>query len=266
MKFKRIISVLCIVLTVSVITGCSCSSGNSSKGNSTNNQENQNAQSTDANKTGSENTDAIDILPIEVEYNSSKMVEGTNEPIFIGSYPAFDVKTQGYDKLKEQLYAVSEESKNIVNKELQEAEQEYASNPEYFPIEMQEGAEVLRADKEYTCIVVYTHNYQKGAPHATRESRYYNFKSLSGEVVNYNDIVKDKEKAYELVKSSIEQQIGSSNVINNDDLKKFIYQEGDNYKQKFYLKKDAIVFKYDHYDIAPYAAGMFSAEIPYDQL
>ena len=210
----------------------------------------------------------IDIQITDVECNSQEMAPKETKPAFRGSYPTFAVKTEGYDKLQSLLDDLTKQFKAEVEMERQTAISEYNSgnassyvNGASHWLTIYAGVE--ESTKSITRISV-TKNYYQGGPHPYAESTVYNIESSTGLMVQYDDIVKDKDRAYELVKADVHKQHPGLSIY-EDSLRKYIFQE-DGYKQTFTFDKNYVYFHYDKGDIAMYAALPIEVAIPRAEL
>ena len=103
-----------------------------------------------------------------------------------------------------------------------------------------------------------------GGAHGSHVVQYYNFNVESGKLLNIGDVV-PTEKTQEVLKAMEEQLCKDWEAQNLADLqeKTGITMLGDLYlTNNFLLTGDSIMFLFNQYEIAPYAAGLISVTIP----
>ncbi|MCR5849752.1 MAG: RsiV family protein [Bacteroidaceae bacterium] len=120
-------------------------------------------------------------------------------------------------------------------------------------------------EEEQDSIVSYqtTTDCYLGGAHGSYVVQYYNFDKASGKLLSINDIVPaDKEKA--VLKAMAEQLCEDWEAKDLADLqeKTGITMLGDLYlTDNFLFKGDSILFLFNQYEIAPYAAGLISVTV-----
>lgn len=103
-----------------------------------------------------------------------------------------------------------------------------------------------------------------GGAHGSYVVNYYNFDKKSGKLLDIKDVV-PVGKEPEVLKAMEEQLCKDWEAKDLADLqeKTGITMLGDLYlTNNFLLKNDSILFLYNQYEIAPYAAGLISITIP----
>ena len=120
-------------------------------------------------------------------------------------------------------------------------------------------------EEEQDSIVSYqtTTDCYLGGAHGSYVVQYYNFDKASGKLLSIKDIVPaDKEKA--VLKAMAEQLCEDWEAKDLADLqeKTGITMLGDLYLiDNFLFKGDSILFLFNQYEIAPYAAGLISVTV-----
>ena len=137
------------------------------------------------------------------------------------------------------------------------------------------SVEVIRADAKIFSFVVYDYLYQGGAHGMTGESG-YTFDVATGKQLSHSDFgdeatIKDTAMNY-IIKTIDESTQESKDMLFQDD--GIIAGYEDAIKTSFdgeacpewYLDNRGIVFLFQQYEIAPYAAGIISFTVPYSEL
>lgn len=160
-----------------------------------------------------------------------------------------------------QAYADSTEAEWKV-----ELAERYAESPEYRDILQYyynvEGSPVENGNDSILSYVTQTSVYLGGA-HGSYVVFYYNFDKKTGKLLNIKDFVPaDKEKV--VLKAMEEQLCKDWEAKDLADLqeKTGITMLGDLYlTNNFMVKDDSLLFLFNQYEIAPYAAGLISVTV-----
>ena len=103
-----------------------------------------------------------------------------------------------------------------------------------------------------------------GGAHGSHVVNYYNFDKKSGKLLSIEDVVPAEKEM--LVLMAMEEQLckdWEAEDITDLQEKTGITMLGDLYlTNNFLLKNDSILFLFNQYEIAPYAAGLISVTIP----
>ena len=119
-----------------------------------------------------------------------------------------------------------------------------------FNWEIIKNNEVIYQSNEYISFVNKIYAYTGGA-HGNKLENYYTFSLQNKQLINATDFFKKNscDKIIELQKAVL--------LADRKDLDEF-YVDGFSCLSNFYITKDGVVFHYNQYDIASYAAGYFN--------
>ncbi len=160
--------------------------------------------------------------------------------------------------------------KATINKLYQQAMVEYEySIANDFPIRVFEAYTDYEVTYNQNCTLsLYFDQYEyTGGAHGitTRSSDTWNLQKSRRMELNDLFIVSLDTRAYVIsnIERQIEEQIAAGDDLYFDDYTQLVrkYFKPNN----FYLTEEGAVFYFQHYDIAPYAAGIRNFLIPYDQ-
>lgn len=128
------------------------------------------------------------------------------------------------------------------------------------------SSEVESGYKKYISYVLYFYEFEGGA-HPSSWTKVLNFDATDGKEIVLDDIMKEgyTDILIPLIEAGIARYFEvetMADVIENA----FLFQEDIYVPQNFILSKDKITFIYNRYEIAPYAAGEITVEIPYTDI
>lgn len=118
----------------------------------------------------------------------------------------------------------------------------------------------LKAYKGYIPYRSDTYNYTGGA-HGGRTVLCRNFNFKSGEAASEDDIFKEnyEEKLTALLVEKAVEYVGEENA-------EVLWKEEIKPNGNFVLSKEGILYIFNQYEIAPYAAGVIELDIPWDEV
>ena len=131
--------------------------------------------------------------------------------------------------------------------------------------------EVIRSDSKVFSFLIYDYSFTGGA-HGMTDALGYSFDVATGKQLEIEDFA-DKETitetAISYIISTIDEsdELAKSNLYSDDATGEYAENireafEGDFYPE-YYLSNTGIVFMFQQYSIAPYAAGILSFTVPY---
>ena len=153
--------------------------------------------------------------------------------------------------------------KNFVQQVRDIATQDAAGGVQRVPYEANVTTEVRYQNDEFVSFIVYYYQFTGGA-HGITTFDTYNVDLKNCRLIALADIIKqDDEK---IIKDSILKSIEEKKEeFFEEDAKQLVTNE-DLSKRPFVIEKDGIVFKYNHYEIAPYSTGMPEFKITWNEL
>jgi len=153
--------------------------------------------------------------------------------------------------------------KNFVQQVRDIATQDAAGGVQRVPYEANVTTEVRYQNDEFVSFIVYYYQFTGGA-HGITTFDTYNVDLKNCRLIALADIIKqDDEK---IIKDSILKSIEEKKEeFFEEDAKQLVTNE-DLSKRPFVIEKDGIVFKYNHYEIAPYSTGMPEFKITWTEL
>ncbi|NLH36571.1 MAG: DUF3298 and DUF4163 domain-containing protein [Thermotogaceae bacterium] len=153
--------------------------------------------------------------------------------------------------------------KNFVQQVRDIATQDAAGGVQRVPYEANVTTEVRYQNDEFVSFIVYYYQFTGGA-HGITTFDTYNVDLKNCRLIALADIIKqDDEK---IIKDSILKSIEEKKEeFFEEDAKQLVTNE-DLSKRPFVIEKDGIVFKYNHYEIAPYSTGMPEFKVTWTEL
>lgn len=171
---------------------------------------------------------------------------------------------QGYSTIEETMAALADSMQNEWKQEIAEMyepESEYKETLQYYytiegkPVE-NKREDILSYQANTTCYL--------GGAHGSYVVQYFNFDKKSGKLLTIGDIV-PSEKELPVLMAMEEQLCKDWEAKDLEELqeKTGITMLGDLYlTNNFLVDGDSIIFLFNQYEIAPYAAGLISVTIP----
>jgi hypothetical protein len=127
----------------------------------------------------------------------------------------------------------------------------------------------MRNDDDYLSIYLTYYEYTGGA-HGSHYDLVYNFDMATGERIELKDLFKADADYVALLNKEIQAQIEaiakSNEEIRGEAFNPYTGFQSISDNQQFYITDDSIVVIFGLYEIAPYAAGIPSFEIPFEKL
>lgn len=153
--------------------------------------------------------------------------------------------------------------RNFVQQVRDIATQDAAGGVQRMPYEANVTTEVRYQTNEFVSLIVYYYQFTGGA-HGITTFDTYNVDLKNCKIVTLADVIKKSEER--IIKDSIIKQIEErKEEFFEEDAKQLVTNE-DLSKRPFIIEKDGIVFKYNHYEIAPYSTGMPEFKITWNEL
>jgi len=216
--------------------------------------------------------DDAEKIDIEVNYvtvKSSVINQSTGNPVFVGKYPVFTVKTKGYEKLQNQLNMLSNENKAKVESYMLSEEQKYAGiDTSNYPYDHSYNyyIEIYRSDNNILSFSdgsIYNTLYN-GSPLGGDEMKYtyYNINSKTVEDITSDAFITDIDKASDAIVKEFFLKYPDLRLISESELKKLIMREYNDGTLKYIMYNDFVEFVFEE-DIT---LGRYSVEVPYDEL
>jgi hypothetical protein len=114
-------------------------------------------------------------------------------------------------------------------------------------------------------ILELTNYYFMGGAHGNYGTLYYNFDIRNGQVIEYENFVKDTTAFKAITQEQLTQYISNEPVYQENDLSINDLFWGDDFylPANFKLAKDSIAFIYNPYEAAPYVIGQIEFKVPY---
>lgn len=113
--------------------------------------------------------------------------------------------------------------------------------------------EIKKNTENIVSLTLYFYKYSGGA-HGYYEYVPYNIDMRNGDIVNLQDIFKEKYDYKSVINHEIERQIEE---IEKEQNAQGVYDfKSISENQKFYIKDGSLIIFFDLYEISPYAAGV----------
>ena len=216
--------------------------------------------------------DFISNEKIDFEVGSKQHIVSKPYYTFAGEIPVFSSQTrpelaQELTDLMEKQIVMNEKLIEDDAKHLYEANKEdgFVYPPDIHTVQF----DVKRKDSKYMSLYLSYYAYTGGA-HGTHYDLAYNFDMASGQRMALKDMFKEDVDYVSLLNGEVQGQIDK---IQKD----FVEKNGEGWvpymgfetiaeDQHFYLTKDSLVIFFGLYEIAPYAAGIPTFEIPFTNI
>lgn len=194
--------------------------------------------------------------------NGTKIATGHRDIVRLS--PATDISnvdmTQIFSKLNKSLNSLMDKNKREYESEFNSMKEYYTGDDEameiYLPFFMEQEVSITRADSTVLSIAVSNSEFTGGA-HPNYGISCYVFDSNSGRELTLSDVIKDKKGLADKIMKAIDPQVDL--MVDKD----FFVSGVENDTLQFMLDQVGITFYFSPYDIAPYAAGVVTATIPY---
>ena len=113
-----------------------------------------------------------------------------------------------------------------------------------------------------------------GGAHHNQWSRWMNFDTMSGKQLTLEEVFLPSAKTHieklllDMLICMQAEQYSEENITSLEDLQKLGFLQMTNMyiPDNFLLGKEAVLFLFNRYDIAPYAAGEIIIEVPYEKI
>ena len=177
-----------------------------------------------------------------------------------GSAAAADNINDYYTKEKESFEALINETKEIAEEDYGMRSEEEQKN--WNPYELATEYSVVRSDDQCISIVNDSYNYTGGAhPNGGRLAA--NFDTASGELLTFEDLFSDVDKAKEFVTDYLLNEMKDEKYEGMffDDYEKDVPTILDD--NTWYLSDEGFVVICNEYIVSPHAAGIMEFTIPY---
>ena len=176
----------------------------------------------------------------------------------------------GDASIEEQLNDIREAKIQNLHSYYDEQECEYHSDEYYTPNSETEYTTVPYVSEDYIGVLMDGYDYWSGAAHGISYRDFYLFDRNTGEQLGIQDILATpQEEFHEILVEQFEESWGQEEDLDMD----YIQQHAGYYSEDgtfdggcYYLNEDGLVFYYTVYEVASYAMGMPSVQIPYDEL
>lgn len=220
------------------------------------------------------NTDEIDggVPTIKITQDRKEWYTEDGEVLLLEAVASkVEVLSEGFDALKAALAGQWKGLDGYDNEELEWAKDHYASmskeEDSYFPsYSVIENVAIYRMDSHVVSLCENFYEYTGGA-HGMNGISGSTFDVESGEKLQLNDILTDPQgfydKALEYIIAQVEENYGEALFQDYEEtIRTDTFGETP---ASWYLDNTGIVIDYALYQIAPYAAGMPSVTLPYDE-
>ena len=127
--------------------------------------------------------------------------------------------------------------------------------------------DTVSIDEQYEDFVqlhLFNYGYMGGA-HGNANDSHYLISKETGNKLALKDVVKDVNKFTVIAEKYFRKSL---ELAEGDNLEEegFWFENGFNCNENFYFSGDKMIFVYNQYEIAPYAAGIIYNEIPLDKI
>ena len=281
--FVTAAAVLCITAAV---TAC----GNNDKGETASAESSASetqAESTEAAETAESETEAdgiqqtsVDGLHVKISSDDRSTSSEDGETTLTGTFEEMSIEDDGYDKLKKAVSAADASAKESY-------EENWVDSQEFLGEASDEDQEwtlnnyivLSRCDDDVFSYTRTDDSYLGGA-HPNSYIVSYNFDSDTGAELSLQDVVTDYDEVYQYVLNDLARQNDEQNgellfddytdtvdkLFNGTEADANDTDAADSYtedaKIQWIMADDRIYVVFNRYDIAPYAAGQISVEIP----
>ncbi len=283
MKKRLALIISCVLATSAMV---SCGNTDESVADSEVAEESTEETETEAETEQQEETEAEVVSTSAPTYGITS-VTADGYDYFVGTVQCVQITDDQHENLKNAIdeyftgrvntFNESIESTNEEAKQFNEENKKAADEGDYEFYEMQYEddlyVDVVRADSQVFSILLTNYTFMGGA-HGSSYYEGVTFDCSTGDILSIDDFG-DATSIAEVSKDYIFSLIDES----DENAKSYLFDsEGVSYKDtieesfadtsllpSYYLSARGLVFVYQQYDIAPYAAGMISFTVPYSQ-
>ena len=143
------------------------------------------------------------------------------------------------------------------------ATQDAAGGVQRMPYEANVTTEVRYKTNEFVSFIVYYYQFTGGA-HGMTTFDTYNVDMKNCKIITLADVIKQGDE--KIIRDSILKQVDQKkDEFFEEDARQLVTNE-DLSKRPFVIEEDGIIFKYNHYEIAPYSTGMPEFKITWNEL
>ncbi len=116
-----------------------------------------------------------------------------------------------------------------------------------------------------TAVLELNNYYYMGGAHGNYGTLYYNFNTNNGQVIEYENFVRDSTLFKTITEQQLSTYLESSALYQEHDVRLSDLFWGDEFflPANFRLAKDSIEFIYNPYEAAPYVLGQIEFKVPY---
>ncbi len=223
--------------------------------------------------------DGVDLYDVDADNAKSRKDAGIKEEKIDSSlvedgYTYIDIKypvltsTKGEENIQTALDVVNDDLKKAAekfygdNKDTVKTDKEETGIENYHLSHDSTDVYVTRRDDKHLSIRVFTYEDYMGA-HPIYYISGYNFDVNTGKKLNLYDVIKDKEEFRKYLYEWCEEH-SEEDMIFEEEYKETIdnYVDEKSDLQFFFYDIDKLCVIFQIYDIAPYAVGVISVEIP----
>lgn len=182
------------------------------------------------------------------------------------------------EKNEKELYPKLQEALEKENEEIEDYQKDYfeslyelgkdlfshEENKIYGNVYNEIDAQVMRADTNVFSIHHFN-SYDALGPHGSYSHYGRNFDTKTGEILKVSDVITDMEKLEEIIRNSILNG-EKGNLVDETLFEEFMSDvKKDEENISWIIDYDSVIFLFNPYDIAPYAAGNFSVNLPFEE-
>ena len=188
-------------------------------------------------------------------------------PLCSAEYQRPGIRNEEYPELSEALRAWSEENGAAVQKEYEEllaiAREDAGQREDFSGYSTEYRVQILRADQKVFSFINEGYSYTGGA-HGNGGVSGYSFDTETGEALLLSDVVTDKESFTEYLISRLEEEYASEDMLLEGWQDQVRAETGQEESLSFGLTESGIRVYFSPYEIAPWAAGTITLDIPYE--
>lgn len=187
-------------------------------------------------------------------------------PLCSAEYQSPGIRNEEYPELSEALKAWSEENTAAVQKEYEEllaiAREDAGQREDFSGYSTDSSVQIVRADQKVFSFINEGYSYTGGA-HGNGGTRGYSFDTETGEALLLSDVVTDKEAFTEYLISRLEEEYASEDMLLEGWQDQVRAETGQEESLSFSLTESGMRVYFSPYEIAPWAAGTITLDIPY---
>lgn len=137
-------------------------------------------------------------------------------------------------------------------------------NPEMFEWSNDLSISIDTTYKDFVVLEIANGGYWGGA-HGSSNVAITLIEKLQGKELKLEDVFSNVNKLELIAEDYFREQNGMDKEMNFDEAG-FWFEEGFKLNNNFYFTDKKLIFQYNQYEVAPYAAGMPTVEIPLDRV